>query len=160
VRSYRFPVEAGHIELFARALDDPNPIYRDPDHAMKTECGGIIAPPTFTQAGDHWDPEYDRRPHHGDPWYGSGRDPIGPAEPPGEGGGLGFHAEQAFEYHRPVRPGGTLTATVRTGERWEKQGRRGGRLTFTETITEYRDEAGELVVTARFIGVGTERQVT
>ena len=31
---------------------------------------------------------------------------------------------------------------------------------LTETVTEFRNEAGELVVTARFIGVGTQKQVT
>jgi hypothetical protein len=41
-----------------------------------------------------------------------------------------------------VRPGGT----------WEKQGRSGS-LTFTEQFTEYFDEAGELVVTARSVSV-------
>ena len=160
MRSHRFPVEAGHIELFARALDDPNPIYSDREYAATTDCGGVIAPPTFTQAAEHWDPEYDRRPPHAQPWYGSGRQPIGPAEPPGGSGGLGFHAEQEFEYHRPIRPGETLRVTIRSGARWQKQGRRGGTLSFTETITEYRDEAGELVVTARFTGVGTEHRVT
>ena len=35
-----------------------------------------------------------------------------------------------------------------------------GALVFTETVTELRDESGELVLTARFVGVGTERQVT
>jgi len=160
MRSHRFPVEAGHIELFARALDDPNPIYSDPAYAATTDCAGVIAPPPFTQAAEHWDPEYDRRPHHGRAWYGSGREAIGPAEPPGAGGGLGFHAEQEFEYHRSIRPGETLLATIRKGRSWQKQGRRGGTLSFSETITEYRSEAGELVVTARFVGVGTEKQVT
>ena len=153
-RSFRFPVEAGHVALFARALGDTLPEHSDPFDA------DIVAPPTFTQAADHYDPEYDRRPHPGEDWYGSGREPIGKAQPPGEGGGLGFHAEQEFEYHRPIRAGEVLTATVRDGRRWQKQGRRGGTLSFTETITEFRDEAGELVVTARFLGVGTERQVT
>ena len=50
-----------------------------------------------------------------------------------------------------------LTATVRDGETWEKQGRRGGKLVFVESITEYRDQAGELVVTARGVGVRTEK---
>ena len=160
MRRHRFPVEAGHIELFARALDDPNPIYSDSEYAASSEWGGVIAPPTFTQAAEHWDPEYDRRPHHGEPWYGSGREPLGPAEPPGGSGGLGFHAEQEFEYQRPIRPGETLLVTIRSGKSWQKQGRRGGTLSFSETITEYRDQAGELVVTARFIGVGTENRVT
>jgi hypothetical protein len=52
-----------------------------------------------------------------------------------------------------------LRATTRSGERWEKQGR-SGKLVFSETITEYRDEAGELVVTARGVGVMTEKPVS
>jgi hypothetical protein len=52
-----------------------------------------------------------------------------------------------------------LTATVKPGETWERQGRRSGKLIFTETITEYRDQNGELVVTARGVGVRTERPV-
>ena len=57
------------------------------------------------------------------------------------------------------RAGDVLTATVRPGERWEKEGRRAGKLVFSETITEYRDENGELVVTARGVGVRTEKVV-
>ena len=52
-----------------------------------------------------------------------------------------------------------LSATTRPGERWEKQGRRAGKLVFAETITEFRDQDGELVVTARGVGVRTERVV-
>jgi len=52
-----------------------------------------------------------------------------------------------------------LSAATRPGETWEKQGRRGGKLVFNELITEYRDEAGELVVTARTVGVRTEKVV-
>ena len=32
----RFPVEAGHIMMFARAIADPNPIYRDAEYAAST----------------------------------------------------------------------------------------------------------------------------
>src|SRR5579871_2823233 len=45
-----FPVEAGHIMLFARAVGDTNPVYQDAEAAKQTEVGGIIAPPTFPQA--------------------------------------------------------------------------------------------------------------
>ena len=48
-----------------------------------------------------------------------------------------------------------LSAVTRPGEQWEKQGR-SGRLLFREQITGYRDEAGELVVTARSVGVQRE----
>jgi hypothetical protein len=52
-----------------------------------------------------------------------------------------------------------LSVTARDGESWEKQGRRGGKLLFSERITEYRDQEGELVVTARSVGVRTEKVV-
>ena len=74
-------------------------------------------------------------------------------------GGTGFHAEQRYEYHRPVRVGDVLSVHTSPGRSWEKMGRRGGRLTFTETVTEYRDEQGELVVTATSVGIVTEKAV-
>ena len=71
----------------------------------------------------------------------------------------GLHAEQHYEYHRHPKPGDVLSATTKKGETWEKQGKRGGKLTFSESITEYRDQNGDLVVTARSIGVRTEKPV-
>jgi acyl dehydratase len=153
----RFPVEEGHILLFARAVADPNPVYADATYAATTEVAGIIAPPTFVQASAHFDPDYPLRPKLGQPWFGSGRTATG-LEPGGGGGGRGLHAEQEFTYHRPVRAGDILSSASRPGEHWEKQGR-SGKLVFSESITEYRDQKGELVVTARTVGVATERPV-
>ena len=168
----RFPIEAGHIMLFARAIGDPNPIYYDPEQA--------IAPPTFVQASAQFDPDYGLRPKIGQPWFGSGRTPSGLQRPASSdssegsssggrgggggggrrgGGGTGLHAEQHYEYHRPLRAGDVLTATTTAGKRWEKEGRRAGKLVFAESVTEYRDQDGELVVTARSVGVRTERAV-
>ncbi len=56
--------------------------------------------------------------------------------------------------------GDVLKATNKPGETWEKEGRRGGKLTFSESITEYHDENGELVITATSVGVRTERPAT
>lgn len=152
--------------LFARAVGDPNPVYSDPDYAARSEAGGIVAPPTYVQSSAQWDPDYILRPKIGEKWFGSGRTPSGTraddgAEGDGDGGaggGRGLHAEQHFEYHRPVRPGDVLSVTTRAGEGWEKQGR-SGKLIFSEMISEYRDQHGELVVTARGVGVMTERPV-
>jgi N-terminal half of MaoC dehydratase len=153
----RFPVEAGHIMLFARAIGDPNPAY----YGAMTGDEPVPAPPTFVQASAQFDPDYFLRPKLGEPWFGSGRNATGvPRSEGSAGGGGGLHAEQHFEYHRPLRAGDVLTATVRPGETWEKQGRRGGKLVFAESITEYRDQSGELVVTARGVGVRTERVAT
>lgn len=154
----QFPVEAGHIMLFARAVGDTNQIYYDADYARGTEPGSIIAPPTFVQASAQFNPDYYLRPKPGQPWFGSGKEPTGVARSEGGGGG-GLHAEQHYIYHRHPKPGDVLTATVKPGKTWEKQGRRSGKLTFTESITEYRDQRGELVVTSRGVGVTTERPV-
>jgi hypothetical protein len=152
----RFPIEAGHIMLFARAIGDANPAY----YGALTGAGDVPAPPTFVTASAQFDPDYPLRPKIGERWFGSGREASGrpqPAASSGGGGGTGLHAEQHYTYHRPLRAGDVLSATTRPGERWEKQGRRGGTLVFNEIITEYRDAAGELVVTAKTVGVKTEK---
>jgi hypothetical protein len=142
----------------------------------------VIAPPTFVQASAQFEPGYILRPVPGQRWFGSGRNASGSnttPEPPatsdggagggassggggaGGGGGIGsgLHAEQHFEYHRHLVPGDVLSSTTKPGERWEKQGR-SGKLLFSETVTEYRDQHGELVITARSVGVQTEGPVT
>ncbi len=157
----KFPVEASHILMFARSIGDENPIYSDEDYARDTEVGSIIAPPTFAQASAQFDPDYRLRPKAGgEGWMGSGKEPTGAKqEASGDGGGGGLHAEQHFEYHRHLKPGDVLSATTTTGKTWEKQGKRSGKLLFSESITEYRDQSGELVITARGVGVRTERPV-
>ncbi|MFQ5381262.1 MAG: MaoC family dehydratase N-terminal domain-containing protein [Dehalococcoidia bacterium] len=160
----RFPVEEGHIMMFARAVGDKNPIYYDPDYAKTTEPGSIIAPPTFAQASAQFDPDYFLRPKIGEPWFGSAKEPTGAAPQGGGGGGgggggTGLHAEQHFEYHRHLRPGDVLHAVQKPGKTWEREGRRAGKLVFSENITEYYDQNNELVITARGVGVRTERVV-
>ena len=105
-----FPVEAGHIMLFARAIGDTNPVFQDAEAAKQTEVGGIIAPPTFPQAVAQFDPDYPLRWRPGKPWFGSGKTASGVESNPSGGGGL--HAEQHFEYHRPLRPGDVLTVEI------------------------------------------------
>ena len=158
----KFYVEAGHIMMFARAIGDANPAF-DP---TRTDPGEMVAPPTFAQASAQFDPDYFLRPKPGaDGWFGSGKEPTGARRSGGGGGdgggsgGGGLHAEQHFEIHRPLRPGDVLTGTTGPGKKWEKEGKRGGKLLFSESVTEYRDQNGELVVTARGIGVQTEKVV-
>jgi hypothetical protein len=160
----RFPVEAGHILMFARSVGDPNPVYADAGSPAAKEAGGILAPPTFVQASAQFDDTYPLRPQFGKPWFGSGKEPSGLTRGSGGGGGgggggTGLHAEQHYEYHRPLRAGDVLTAETRDGKRWEKEGKRAGKLVFSEMITDYRDQQGELVVTARTVGVRTEKVV-
>jgi len=154
----KFPIEAGHIMLFARSVGDKNPIYYDEDYAKTTEPGSVIAPPTFVQSSAQFDPDYFLRPKIGEPWVGSGKNPTGITQKSGGGGiSRGLHAEQHYEYHRHLKPGDVLKAETKPGETWEKEGRRGGKLIFSESITEYRDQDGELVITAKSVGVVTEK---
>ena len=158
----KFPVEASHILMFARSVGDYNQIYADEEYAKTTEPGSVIAPPTFVQASAQFDPDYFLRPKPGTPWIGSGKEPTSVKKEGsggGGGGGGGLHAEQHYVYHRHPKPGDVLTATVKPGKKWEKQGKRSGKLLFSETVTEYRDQNGDLVVTARSVGVQTERPV-
>jgi hypothetical protein len=152
---FEFPVDRTQVMLFARALRDISPVYSDPEHPDTRVAGGIITPPTFVQSSAHWQPNYPldiTRPR-----------PAGEERPArsGGGGGLGrgLHAEQRYEYHHPIHAGDTLTVTTRPGKAWEREGRRGGKLTFSESITEYRNQDGVLCVTATSVGVQTERAV-
>jgi len=152
-----FPVEATHIMMFARAIGDTNPVYHDAAAAAKAETHGIIPPPTFAQAVAQFDPEYHLRPKPGEKWFGSAKGPSGVEGKPASSGGL--HAEQHYEYHLPVHPGDVLTAETSPGKTWERESKRAGKLTFRERVTEYRNQKGELVITARGVGVTTERPV-
>ncbi|MAS41120.1 MAG: hypothetical protein CMK33_05325 [Porticoccaceae bacterium] len=167
---YRFPVDASQIMLFARAIGDKNPIYCDADYASNTEPGSVIAPPTFTQAAAQYDPGFPLRPRIGEPWFGSGREPTGiqpkaKSDSDEQESAIGqsarvLHAEQRFQYFRPIRPGDVLTVTTKPGKRWEKQGKRGGTLKFSESVSEFRDQQGELVLIATMVGVETGQAVS
>ncbi|HTF34371.1 MAG TPA: MaoC family dehydratase N-terminal domain-containing protein [Myxococcota bacterium] len=166
---YRFCVDRTGILLFSSALGETNPIYWDEEYAKKTPLGGVIAPPTFAVSSAHWDPNYALR--------GVRKIPAPPPKPAaaasapvgqggggaGSGGGLNLtrilHGEQRFEYHKPVRPGMMLTVTNRAGKSWTKEGKKGGTMRFSESISEYRDEKGELMVTATSVGIVTEKAV-
>jgi acyl dehydratase len=158
VAAERFPVESGHIMMFARAVGDPNPIYHDEAYAATTECGGVIAPPTLLASVAHYDPEWKYRPRPGEPWIGSGREAAGTVVA-GSGGGTSLHAEHHYEYHQAVRPGDVLKVEAHPGKTWEKESKRAGKLTFDETITTFRNERDEPVVTVRSVRVVTERTV-
>src|SRR5690606_10982813 len=128
----------------------------------------IIAPPTFVQSSAQFDPDYFLRPKIGKRWFGSGKNATGsnaPEEPAAEGargggGGGGLHAEQHYEYHRPLVPGMVLHSVSKPGKTWEAEGRRAGKLNFSESVTEYYDQDDNLVITARSVGVRTERPAT
>ncbi|HEV7193257.1 MAG TPA: MaoC family dehydratase N-terminal domain-containing protein [Jatrophihabitantaceae bacterium] len=91
------PYEVGRqkIREFADAVNDPNPIYRDPAAARAAGHDDIIAPPTFgilltLTAGAQV---------IGDPEFGMDYSRV-------------VHGEQRFVHQRAVRPGDVLQVVV------------------------------------------------
>lgn len=140
----RFPVEAGHIQLFARAVGDSNPDYIDDGSGKE-----VFAPPTFPMAAAQFDPESGLVPKPDEKWFGSAG---GPGFSRGASTGL-LHAEQIFDYHRPLKAGDVLTGTASDGREWVKQSRSGGILNFAERVVDYHDQDGEPVVTVTSVSV-------
>lgn len=147
--SFEFPVDRTAIMLFARALRDIDPVYSDPDHPRTVALGGVIAPPTFTVSCVNWDPHRPLEPK---------QRPAGKA--PTQRRLRHMHAAQEFEYFHPIHAGDVLTVSVRRGGTWQKQGQRGGRLIFEESIEEHVNQDGVLCVRVTRLGVVTERVAT
>lgn len=139
-------VERGPVTKFAESVTETNPIYRNADAARDAGFADIPAPPTyFFSSAAYWGAFPEAQPADATP----GRSPT--MEIIGElmaKGGMVLHGEQAFTYHRPVVVGETLHGEGKVVDIYEKP--TGDRvMTFLVTENEYRDEAGELVVTTR-----------
>jgi len=160
IENFRFVVDRTSILQFAASLGDANLIYYDDAYAAQTPIGHVIAPPTFAIASAIWNPD---APFKGNtplppPKNGSNVHDVAGAAPSQLMGRL-FHGEQHFEYHKPIRPGTVLSVATRRGKTWEKEGRRGGIMVFTEYVSEYYDEADELAVTMTVVGIETSESV-
>jgi hypothetical protein len=128
---FTMDVERGKIREFARATYSANPSYLDDERP--------VVPATFLTTTFFWqDPA-------ASPWAAVGMDRR-----------RGLHAEQEYVFHGPPPRAGTrLRCRSRVAEVYQKQGRRGGTLTFAVLVTEFRDESGRLVAESRMTGVET-----
>jgi hypothetical protein len=136
------PVEPTQVMLFLRAVGA--------EADLPPGRADLPVPPTFLQSVQHFVPDYELRPKPGRPWPGSAREPSGVRAEPSESNVL--HAEQHYEFHREIRVGDVLRAATRPGATWEKTGRSGA-MRFFEQVTEFTDQDGNLVATARLVGV-------
>ena len=154
----RFPIEATHIMMFARSINDANPIYYDEEHAKKTEPGGSSRRP-LSRKSAQFDPDYFLRPKVDQPGSGRARSPPDSRRAAAAVAGRWLHAEQEFIFHRHGQPrrradgGGQAREGVGEGGQARRQAQ------FRENIVEYRDQKGELVITARGVGVQPEKVV-
>jgi N-terminal half of MaoC dehydratase len=68
-----------------------------------------------------------------------------------------LHATEEFVFPgEPPKAGMTLTAQSRLGTVENKVGRRGGNMTFTEVVTEFRDPSGAIVCFNKSVTVVVE----
>src|SRR4029453_1771234 len=134
---FRFPVEAGHVLQFARAIGDPNPVYSDPAHARSLGFADVLAPPTFYKPGAHFDPDNECRPQPEPPWWGSSGVATGDPHPESPNPGTPLPAETPVTYPPPGLAGGGLRAGERPGSQWTKVGKRGGELRFDDWYVDY-----------------------
>ena len=122
-----YEVSREKIKEFADAIGDVNPVYLDPEAARAAGHQDVIAPPTFLmliniRAIDviiH-DPEL------------------------GLDYGRMVHADQSFQYTRPVRAGDRLTVTAIVEDITARLGN-----DFLSIRAEINTEDGELVCTTR-----------
>ncbi|HZH04678.1 MAG TPA: MaoC family dehydratase N-terminal domain-containing protein, partial [Myxococcaceae bacterium] len=120
-------VEKGAIRRFAEAVGDFNPIYYDEEYARASGYPTIVAPPTFPAS------------------FHSAADLR---ELLGVGIKSLLHAEQAFEYERPILAGDRIFVSTRVADVLEKPGP-SGKMDVAVIEDEGRDEAGNLVFKAR-----------
>jgi hypothetical protein len=124
-------VERGKIREFARAIRSEDPAY----------MAGTTSPPTFLTTIFFWEE-----------WV-PGSNPWHLVEMTKE---RGMHAEQEYVFFGPPPAAGTkLLCQSRIETMYEKEGKRGGAMTFAVMVTEFRDENGKLVAEARMTGVET-----
>lgn len=134
-----FRVEAGKVEEFARAVKDDNPAHRDGDAAAEQGFDRVPAPITFERVSSF--PRYSAD-------DGGGID-IGFAPE------YSIHGEQAYEIERPLQVGDVLTGTTTLTEVYQRDGSRGGTMTFAVMETEYTDETGDVVMSASLTVIET-----
>jgi hypothetical protein len=130
---FRMVVEEGKVHEFARATRS-----KDPDHLRQ---GHPVSPGTFLAGAAFWQtPE-------SSPWTGLeiNYERI-------------LHGEQEFVFPEgPPQAGVELTGLSRIDRVYEKEGRRGGSMTFTEAVTEFRDASGRLVAESRGTSIETSQ---
>jgi hydroxyacyl-ACP dehydratase HTD2-like protein with hotdog domain len=127
---FRFVVEEGKVHEFARATRS-----RCSEHLRALDP---VAPLTFLTASQLWmGPEHSA-------WRGVERDFRSV-----------LHGEQEYVFrHGPLQAGDELTARQFVDRTYEKQGRRGGSMEFTEVVTRFwRDREDDPVADMRSVSI-------
>lgn len=132
-------VERDAVRLFAEAIADPSPLYRDEEAAKKSRYRRLLAPPTFPRTFDYGRVE-------------------GLELPPA---GL-IHGEFRISYERPLLVGEELLCSIELKDSYDKESRSGllGFLVFERTGESPEGErvfaANDTVVVTEAVRKGIE----
>ena len=127
----QIPIERGKIREFARACMTKNADYVDDAQPA--------VPPTFLTTTNFW--------------MTAGTSPLAKLDIDLK---RLLHGGQEYVFHGPPPRAGTeLTAQTRVDKIYEKEGKRGGTMTFVETVTEFKDASGKVVAEARATAIET-----
>ena len=138
-------VERGQLALFADAVKDASPIYRDARAAQAAGLAGIPAPPTYPFAMGNFGvfPELQTADVPTDNPMGA---VLGPLM---ANGGVILHGEQEFVYLRPVLAGDVLVGEGSVVDAYQKESK-GKTMTFIVVETAWSERStGEPVCTSR-----------
>lgn len=126
-KPFRVVVEEGKVREFALATKSANPAYFSDGRPSATSPATFLASAAF--------------------WQGPDNSPLTPGSVNWE---RLLHGEQEFNFYGPPPAVGTiLTGQAHIERIFEKEGKRGGRMTFAELVTEFRNDAGDLVAETR-----------
>ncbi len=128
---FTMTIERGKIREFARATMSSDPGYLE--HPIP------VIPPTFLTSVAFWSPP-------GQSVFSKVKLDLRRL----------LHGGQEYIFHGPPPAAGTeLSVQTRVADIYEKEGKRGGSMTFVVTVTEFRDPQGQLVAEARSTAIET-----
>jgi len=120
--------ERGHIQRFAQAIGDPNPLWQDRAYAQKSRYKNIIGPPLYLI----------------DEGLVSLVDRLVEMAP----FKANINAGTELEYFKPIEAGDTITTVAKLADVQEKKGRTGSLIFLIVEVT-YTNQRGELVARCR-----------
>jgi len=143
------PVNEPMIRHWAAAFEDWNPIYTDPEQAVASRYGGLVAPPLMLQTWTMATPVITGIAERGgSPVAGEDDAPLSILDRAGYTATLATNSE--FEIVRYLRPGDVISASTTFESISEEKTTRMGPGRFVTWVTEYTDQNGEVVGRQRF----------
>jgi acyl dehydratase len=131
---YTFPafevtLEERQLQFFAKATMEKNPLYHDQESAKEAGYQNVLMPPTFPFSLKL-----------------AQKDPFKHYAHMGVDMRKLLHAEQSFEYFKPVVAGETLSMEPKITDIYDKKD---GALEFMTEITTARNHQNEIVFTSK-----------